>query len=101
MINLEEEKRGSFHGMRKPSVSMLAKPLIKRDPLFSASVWEIMKVMEIFRETCVERVCSRHCTEDSAPSPFRESYGGGSSVELAGLSKVIPWVQQEGWRAFA
>jgi 7,8-dihydropterin-6-yl-methyl-4-(beta-D-ribofuranosyl)aminobenzene 5'-phosphate synthase len=43
--------------------------------LFSAHEWEIMKVIEAFEESGVERVCPCHCTGDSARSLFRESYG--------------------------
>ena len=42
--------------------------------LFSAHEWEIIKVIEAFEESGVERVCPYHCTGDSARSLFRESY---------------------------
>ena len=43
--------------------------------LFSAHEWEIMKIIEAFKDIGVERVCPCHCTGDSAIGLFRESYG--------------------------
>jgi 7,8-dihydropterin-6-yl-methyl-4-(beta-D-ribofuranosyl)aminobenzene 5'-phosphate synthase len=43
--------------------------------LFSADEWEIIEVIEAFKESRVERVCPCHCTGDSAKSIFRKSYG--------------------------
>lgn len=43
--------------------------------LFSAGGWEIIKVIEAFEESDVQRACPCHCTGDSAISLFRESYG--------------------------
>ena len=43
--------------------------------LFSTNEWEIIKVIEAFRENGVGEVCPCHCTGDLARGLFRESYG--------------------------
>lgn len=61
--------------MGKPFL-IRAKVLIEGGfPLFSASKLEIMKVVEIFRESCAEGGCLCHCTGESAMGLFREAYG--------------------------
>lgn len=55
--------------------------------LFSTHEWEIIEVIEDFKENGVERVCPCHCTGDSAMSIFRKSYG--QKYVEGGVGRVI------------
>ncbi len=62
--------------------------------LFSAHEWEIIKVIESFKESGVEWVCPCHCTGDSAMSLFRKFYG--EHFIPGGVGKVIRVIRGTG-----
>ncbi len=62
--------------------------------LFSAHEWEIIKVIESFKESGVEWVCPCHCTGDSAMSLFRKFYG--EHFIAGGVGKVIRVIRGTG-----
>jgi len=62
--------------------------------LFSAHEWEIIKVIESFKESGVECVCPRHCMGDAAMSLFRTFCG--EQFIAGGVGKVIRVVQGTG-----
>ena len=62
--------------------------------LFSAHEWEIIKVIESFKESGVECVCPCHCIGDAAIGLFRKFYG--AQFIAGGVGKVIRVIQGTG-----